>query len=113
MHSGKCAFLALQTNQFRENFAGAAGGILYTDNITSISNTCSSDDDINVVKTECPAWSNNTVGPVGYGPGMAFPPASLNTSLPAEMTYVSNGNTKIPITAYALDQQGTPVTSGK
>ena len=40
-------------------------------------------------------WSNNTVGAVGYGPNMAFPPAHLNISLPSELTYVSNGNARI------------------
>ena len=82
-------------------------------NLSSMSNTCSPDDDIIVVRTECPTWTNNTVGSFGYGPSMAFAAASLETSLPAELTYVSNGITKLPITAFARDHQGTLAATGK
>lgn len=59
-----------------------------------------------------PLWANNTVGTLGYGPVTAFPPAMLNTGLPAALTYVSNGVDKLPITIHALDQGGTMVTTG-
>ena len=52
-------------------------------------------------------------GAVGYGPNMAFPPVRLNISLPSELTYVSNGNARIPIAAVAFDPQGFVATSGK
>ena len=101
--------LTLQANQFHGNHAGVAGGVLSGNDINTIRNTCPSNNTaVPMLTTDCgaPVWTSNTVGPTGYGPKMAFPPAHLNISLPSELTYVSNGNARIPITAYALDQQG-------
>ena len=51
----------------------------------------------------------------GYGPDLAFVPATLNITIsPSEVThYVSNGNSKLPMTIQVQDQAGSPISSGQ
>lgn len=112
-YNGRCAYLQLSDNQFSSNYATLAGAVMYATDSDSINVTCKTGDSSTVGLTcGMPLWANNTVGTLDYGPVTAFPPAMLNTSLPAALTYVSNGVDKLPITIRALDQGGTMVTTG-
>ncbi|KAL0021752.1 hypothetical protein WJX79_003206 [Trebouxia sp. C0005] len=63
-------------------------------------------------------WSNNTVSKnttlalYGYGTSIASLPASIVLDVAPMTNYVSNGNVKLPLTIYVLDQGGLNVTSG-
>ena len=112
-YNGRCAYLQLSQNHFSSNYAALAGAVIYATDSDSINITCKTSDNSSASLTcDESIWANNSVGMLGYGPTIAFPPAVLNTSLPAKLTYVSNGVDKLPITLHALDQRGTMVTSG-
>lgn len=50
----------------------------------------------------------------GYGGTQAFLPASISLEGAANISsYVSNGNSKLPMVIHVQDQAGTDVTSGK
>ena len=112
-YNGTCAYLQLSTNNFTSNYAEQAGAVAYATNSDSLNVTCKPDSASEAdLHCDTSMWVNNTVGSFGYGPMMAFPPALLNVSLPAALTYVSNGNDKLPMTMYAVDQRGSKVTAG-
>ena len=49
----------------------------------------------------------------GYGPALAFVPATIILSQSRVARYVSNGNSKLPMTIQIQDQAGSPVSSGQ
>ena len=49
----------------------------------------------------------------GYGPALAFVPATISVKTLFEAAhYVSNGNSKLPMTIQVLDQAGSLISSG-
>ena len=49
----------------------------------------------------------------GYGPDLAFVPATINISPSEVAQYASNGNSKLPMTIQVRDQAGSPILSGQ
>lgn len=56
---------------------------------------------------------NSTLAVYGYGTSIASLPASIVLDVAPMTNYVSDGNVKLPLTVYVLDQGGLNVTSGK
>ena len=83
--AGVCSYFMASANNFSGNHADIAGGVLYSTNISSMQLACGADQGTQNSSTDCIQWSNgdlpaNTVGAatiVGYGPGLAFPPAGM------------------------------------
>ncbi len=56
---------------------------------------------------------NSTLALYGYGTSIASLPASIVLDVAPMTDYVSDGNVKLPLTVYVLDQGGLNVTSGE
>ncbi len=56
---------------------------------------------------------NTTAALYGYGTSIASLPASIVLDVAPMTNYVSDGNVKLPLTVYVLDQGGLNVTSGE
>ena len=115
LHSTGCSYLELANNRYHDNFAQNGGAILYASNNTTINMTCDEDQaQLMAGSFDCgePMWTNNTVGEFGYGPLIAFPPATLQSTLPSSVLYVSNGAAKLPMSIQAADVQGSQVRKG-
>ncbi len=107
-NKGQCSYLQVQQNQCLDNTAKYAGGVIYsTDQVT-----CKEHVDNSSLDCGLPSWGGNNIGEYGYGPIIAFPPARVDTDLPSRLTYVSNGVSKLSITAQVSDEAGTHITTG-
>lgn len=114
-HTNNCSYLELANNWYHDNFAENGGAILYSSDNITINVTCSADQGQSDVESfDCgkPMWTNNKVGQFGYSSLVAFPPASLQTSLPPSVRYVSNGDAKLPMSLHAVDVRGSQITKG-
>ncbi|DBA90089.1 TPA: hypothetical protein ACH3X1_003408 [Trebouxia sp. C0004] len=120
--AGNCSYFISTANNFSGNHADVAGAVIYSSNVSSMQLLCSADLDTQDPSTDCPEWLTssfpaNTVGAegiMGYGPGLAFPPAvvtfseTFNNS--KKISYISNGSTKVPVPIVnVLDQAGNKV----
>ncbi len=113
-HEGRCSYLQVQQNQFLDNIAKYAGGVMYSTDRVSLNITCNEHAIVDNGSLDCglPSWGGNNIGEYGYGPVIAFPPARVDTDLPSKLTYVSNGVSKLSITAQVSDEAGTHITTG-
>ncbi|DBB01561.1 TPA: hypothetical protein ACH3X1_000209 [Trebouxia sp. C0004] len=113
-HEGRCSYLQVQQNKYLDNIAKYAGGVIYSTDRTSLNITCKEHVVVDNGSLDCglPSWGGNNIGEHGYGPVIAFPPARVNTDMPSELTYVSNGVSKLSITAEVSDEAGTHITTG-
>ncbi len=111
---GRCSYLQVQQNQYHDNIAKYAGGVIYSTDCVSLNITCKEHTTVDNASLDCglPSWGGNNIGAYGYGPVIAFPPARVDTDLPPRLTYVSNGVSKLSITAQVLDAAGTHITTG-
>ncbi len=111
---GRCSYLQVQQNQYLDNIAKYAGGVMYSTDRVSLNITCEEHTVVDNGSLDCglPSWRGNKIGEYGYGPVIAFPPASMTTNLPSKLTYVSNGVSKLSITAQVSDEAGTHITTG-
>ena len=122
--AGNCSFLISSANNFSGNHADVAGGVIYSTNVSSMQLSCTADLDAQDPSVDCPQWGSssqlaNTVGTegtVGYGPGLAFPPAAVTFNGSAnnskQISYISDGSTTVPMpTVIVLDQAGNKVTA--
>ena len=118
--AGNCSYLITTNNSFGGNHADIAGAVMYSTNISSMQLACAAGPQD--PRTDCPEWSDvgvpaNTVGGagiVGYGPGLAFPPAGIifsgNSSVSKQISYISDGSSRLPLPAVnVLDQAGNVV----
>ena len=131
--AGNCSYFICTANAFEGNHANIAGGVIYSSDVNSMRLSCTAAEEDHSPSLDCPDWysssnssSNsssssvfpaNTVGAsgiVGYGPGLAFPPATVvfsssgNSS--TEMRYISDGSTRVPVPVVnVLDQAGNKV----
>ncbi|DBA81321.1 TPA: hypothetical protein ACH3X2_006929 [Trebouxia sp. C0005] len=102
------------------NFASDAGAVMFSTNTSTSTFSCNAQTSASKLTSTCPAslWSNNTVSKnttlalYGYGTAVASLPASIVLDVAPMTNYVSNGNVKLPLTVYVLDQGGLNVTSG-
>lgn len=109
--AGSCSYFNSSADAFQDNRATAAGAVLFSTDANSTAIYCQSTISPQDHQ-DCPEWGQtapNTLGPVGYGPGLAFPAASIlldgnpdyNTILP----YISDGISKLALpTVTVLDQ---------
>lgn len=111
-NKGQCSYLQVQQNQYLDNIAKYAGGVIYSTDRVSLNITCKEQVDNSSLDCGLPSWGGNNIGEYGYGPVIAFPPARVDTDLPSKLTYVSNGVSKLSITAQVSDEAGTYVTTG-
>ncbi len=111
---GRCSYLQVQQNQYLDNVAKYAGGVMYSTDRVSLNITCKEHASVDNESLDCglPSWGGNEIGEFGYGPVIAFPPAIVTTNLPSKLTYVSNGVSKLTITAQVTDEAGTHITTG-
>lgn len=120
--AGTCSYFIASANKFSGNHADIAGGVLYSTNISSMQLACEADEGTHNPSTDCIEWSNgqlpaNTVGAdgiVGYGPGLAFPPAGMvfggSSSNFKQTSYISDGSSRVPMPLVSvLDQAGNTV----
>ena len=120
--AGNCSYFISTANNFSGNHADVAGAVIYSSNISSMQLMCSADLDTQDPSADCPQWDTtsfpaNTVGAegiVGYGPGLAFPPAAVtfsgSVSNSRQISYISDGSTRVPVpTVNVLDQAGNVV----
>ena len=138
--AGNCSYFISTANAFGGNHANIAGGVIYSSNVNSMRLSCTAAEEDHSPSLDCPEWHSssgssnsdggssdgsgsssmfpaNTVGAagiVGYGPGLAFPPAAVvfsssgNNSM--QMRYISDGSTDVPVPAInVLDQAGNKV----
>ena len=119
---GNCSLLASQGDAYANNFAGAAGGIIFATDLASLKVACSADYNETQImgaswtgthQPPCSAWHGNQVGDTGYGPEMAFLPSSLSLDAPSWDSYASNGSNKLSFIIQVLDEAGTQVTPGE
>ncbi|KAL0055969.1 hypothetical protein WJX82_006250 [Trebouxia sp. C0006] len=109
--AGTCSYFNSSADVFHNNSATAAGAVLFSTDANSTAIYCQST--ISPPDHEdCPEWGQtapNTLGSVGYGPGLAFPAASIllngsshyNNTLP----YISDGTSTLALpTVTVLDQ---------
>lgn len=120
--AGNCSYFVSTANSFSGNHANVAGAVIYSTNVTSMQLSCSASLEFQDPGKDCPAWSSssfpaNTVGAegtIGYGPGLAFPPAGIalggSSTIAQQLSYISDGSTKIPMPEVSvLDQAGNTV----
>ncbi len=120
--AGNCSYFVSTANNFSGNHADLAGAVIYSSNISSMQLLCSADLDTQDPSADCPQWDTtsfpaNTVGAqgiVGYGPGLAFPPAAVTFSGSVnntkQISYISDGSTRVPVPIVnVLDQAGNKV----
>ena len=118
--AGNCSLLTSTADGFHGNFASDAGAIMFSTNTSTSTFSCNAQTSASKLTSTCPAslWSNNTVSKnttlalYGYGTSIASLPASIVLDVAPMTNYVSNGNVKLPLTIYVLDQGGLNVTSG-
>ncbi|DBA86799.1 TPA: hypothetical protein ACH3X2_005382 [Trebouxia sp. C0005] len=113
-NKGQCSYLQDQQSKYIDNVAQYAGGIMYSTDQGSLNITCKEHAIADNGSLDCglPSWGGNNIGKYGYGPLIAFPPARVDTDLPSKLTYVSNGVSKLSITAQVSDEAGTHITTG-
>lgn len=113
-NKGQCSYLQDHQNEYLDNVAQYAGGIMYSTDRVSLYITCKERAIADNGSLDCglPSWGGNNIAEYGYGPVIAFPPAKVNTDLPSALTYVSNGVSKLSITAQVSDEAGTHITTG-
>lgn len=120
--AGTCSYFIANANNFSGNHADIAGGVLYSSNITTTQLACNPNGSMQTPGTDCMQWSTtsfpgNTVGAegvVGYGPGLAFPPAEMifggSSSNHRQISYISDGSSRVPMPLVnVLDQAGNTV----
>ena len=106
-----CSYFNSSADAFQDNRATAAGAVLFSTDANSTAIYCQSS--ISPLDHEdCPEWGRtapNTLGPVGYGPGLAFPAASIllngSSDYSETLPYISDGISKLALpTVTVLDQ---------
>ena len=120
--ASNCSYFISQNDAITSNHANSAGAVMFSTNMSSTDIRCNGNSALQQSGQGCTAWgsSNNSVGDptsdvVGYGPGLAFPPASvrLGGKASASLQYVSDGASKLAVPFISvLDQAGTIVTAG-
>lgn len=118
--AGNCSLLTSISDAYHSNYANDAGGVMFSTNTTTSALSCDASMPISSKLMACPPplWSNNSVSrdtsaASGYGAGVASAPASIVLDVPPMTSYVSNGNVKLPMAIYVMDQGGSNVTSGE
>lgn len=120
--AGNCSFFISTANAFSGNHANIAGAVIFSTNLSSMQLTCAADSALQLPGTDCSLWTSstsraNTVGAdgiVGYGPGLAFPPAKIafggSASESAQINYISDGSSDVHMPLVTvLDQAGNTV----
>ena len=117
--AGTCSYFVANVNNFSGNHADIAGGVMYSSNISTTQLACTTNGSQQTPSTGCMQWStlSNTVGAegvVGYGPGLAFPPAEMifggSSSNHRQISYISDGSSRVPMPLVnVLDQAGNTV----
>ena len=120
--AGNCSFFISTANAFSGNHANVAGAVIFSTNLSSMQLTCAADSALQIPGSDCSLWTSsnspaNTVGAegiIGYGPGLAFPPAKVafggNASASAQINYISDGSSDVPMPLVTvLDQTGNTV----
>lgn len=119
--TANCSLLASQGDSFYHNCAEAAGAIIFSTDLATTKLSCASNiDQVSIMnfnwsvdKPNCSAWQGNMVSSAGYGPELAFVPATLSLpEVPALGSYVSNDSNQIAMMIQVQDQAGTQVTPG-
>jgi len=109
--AGTCSYFNSSADVFQNNSATAAGAVLFSTDASSTAIYCQST--ISPKDHEdCPEWGQtapNTLGPVGYGPGLAFPAASIllngSSDYNATLPYISDGTSNLALpNVTVLDQ---------
>ena len=119
--AGNCSVLTSTADSYHGNFASDAGAVMFSTNTSTSAFSCNALIPASNLTSTCPGslWSNNTVSKnstlalYGYGTSIASLPASIVLDVAPMINYVSNGNVKLPLTVYVLDQGGLNVTSGE
>lgn len=119
-YSGNCSLLILEGSNFNNNYAAAAGAVIFSTYLDTTRVSCDEYDfnDImhfawNSGSGPCSAWQGNEVGQVGYGNTIASVPANLSVDMAVSGQYVSNDHSGLGMTVQVLDKAGTQVTVGK
>ncbi len=109
--AGTCSYFNSSADAFQNNQATAAGAVLFSTDAKSTAIYCQST--ISPQDHEdCPEWGRtapNLLGHGGYGPGLAFPAASIllngTSDYNATLPYISDGISKLALpTVTVLDQ---------
>lgn len=81
--AGNCSIVQAVNNIYRGNYAGIAGGVVYSTDKESLWLNCTAEEPLAANSSTClpPEWINNTVGAQGYGPSIAFLPALIRLEL--------------------------------
>ena len=119
--AGNCSLLTSTADSYNGNFASDAGTVMFSTNTSTSAFSCNAYTPASNMTSTCPGslWSNNTVSKnstlalYGYGTSIASLPASIVLDVAPMTDYVSDGNVKLPLTVYVLDQGGLNVTSGE
>ena len=118
--AGNCSLLTSIADAYHSNYASDAGGVMFSTNTTTSTLSCDASMPISSKLMACPPplWGNNSVSrdtsaASGYGADVASAPASIVLDMPPMTSYVSNGNVKLPMAIYVVDQYGSNVTSGE
>ena len=109
--AGTCSYFNSSADTFEGNQAAAAGAVIFSTDAKSTGIYCTNGTAPKDHK-DCPGWGTtalNMLGAVGYGPGLAFPAASIlldgNPDYNTTLSYISDGVTKLTLpTVTVLDQ---------
>ena len=109
--AGTCSYFNSSADTFQGNQAVAAGAVIFSTDANSTGIYCTSGA-APLGSGDCPEWGTtapNRLGTVGYGPGLAFPAASIlldgNPDYNATLHYISDGTSKLALpTVTVLDQ---------
>ena len=111
---------ACSSDTFQGNQAVAAGAVIFSTDANSTGVYCTSGAAPQGSK-DCPEWGTialNTLGAVGYGPGLAYPAASIllddNPDYDTTLHYISDGTSKLalPIVTVLDQAQHTVILPG-
>lgn len=119
--AGNCSYLITSNNSFHGNHANIAGAVMYSTNISSMQLSCAAGPQDPTI--DCPEWGGGMGGPpntvggagiVGYGPGLAFPPAEIEfngfNGMHRQISYISDGSSRVPLPVVnVLDQAANVV----
>jgi len=101
--AGTCSYFNSSADSFQDNRATAAGAVLFSTDANSTAIYCQSTI-LPQDHEDCQEWGRtapNTLGPVGYGPGLAFPAASIlldgNPDYNNTLPYISDGISKLAL----------------
>ena len=114
--TGSCSSLISLQDSFQDNFAEKGGGALFLSDLKSTQLNCSAESSaLANTPPGCPnkAWTDNEVSHFGYGPIVAYSPASVRVTPDELADYISNGTALPLITVTIHDQGNTQVTQGE